>query len=349
MTMRILSLYCGAGGIDEGLRQAGLRTTTAVDRHPDCCETMRLNHPDTEVIKGTIADLEGTFGRYDMVVGGPPCPEFSTANTKHTNDPTEVNRFWRIAKATGARHVIMENVRGVLNFLPPEAAPYNRYVVNAADYGVPQIRKRAIVTDLPRGQTSHSKQGGQATLFGSTLQKWVSIREALGLDGLLCDRSKRFNRNHHWPTNGPIVTLLANCKFIFRPSPDYIIQDRKHQDGVRDYSVDRPSCVIHTDARMWLLKDLKEDHPDWTEKHKPSNIEKPAYTVMGKDRGRVNNTITDNSHVRKLTERELATLQGFPTGYKFAGRKGSQTLMIGNALPPAVIKAFVAPLVMVKV
>ena len=94
--MRILSLYCGAGGIDEGLRQAGLTTTMAIDNNPICCKTMRLNHPDTEVICDAIAALEGSLGKYDMVVGGPPCPESSTANTGHSNDASEVNRFWRI-------------------------------------------------------------------------------------------------------------------------------------------------------------------------------------------------------------------------------------------------------------
>ena len=236
--VRILSLYSGAGGIDEGLRQAGLKTTTAVDVEKHCCETMRFNHPDTEVIQGTVASLEDTFGRYDMVVGGPPCPEFSTANIKHTNDTTEVNRFWRIVKATGARHVMMENVRGVLNFLPPEAKPYKKHVVIATDYGVPQTRTRAIVTDLPKPQQTHSRHPKQSTLFGKTLPQWVSIREALGLDGMLCDRSVHFPRNHHWPTNKPAPTILAQARLVFRPSPDYIIQDRKQQrdpDKPRNY------------------------------------------------------------------------------------------------------------------
>lgn len=158
------------------MRQAGFKTTTAVDVKKYCCETMRLNHPDTEVIQGTIASLEGTFDRYDMVVGGPPCPEFSTANIKHTNDASEVNRFWRIVQETGARHVIMENVQGVLNFLPAAAKPYKKHVVIAADYGVPQTRTRAIVTDLPRPQQTHTKHPDQTTLFGKPLPQWVSIR-----------------------------------------------------------------------------------------------------------------------------------------------------------------------------
>ena len=108
--MRILSLYCGAGGIDEGLKQAGVHTTLAIDQDRDCCLTMQANHPDTEVVQSSVAGMEASLGRFDMVVGGPPCQNFSTTNTKKTMDPTEVNRFFRIVKETGAKHVMMENV-----------------------------------------------------------------------------------------------------------------------------------------------------------------------------------------------------------------------------------------------
>ena len=345
--MKILSLYCGAGGIDEGLRQAGLHTTLAIDQDPDCCKTMQANHPDVEVVQSSVADVEASLGRFDMVVGGPPCQNFSTANTQKTMDPTEVNRFFRIVKESGARHLIMENVQGVLKVIPKNL-PYHRYFVNCADYGVPQIRRRVIVTDLPLPKKTHLERGGQFTLDGLNLPPWVSIRDALGLEGLLCNRSHRFHKNNHFPTSGPVNTLLGNATYWFRPAPDYVVQDRRHQDGVRNYSVDRPSYTIQTDTRMFLLSNLKEKWPIWYAKHPPSNIRKPAYTLTARDRGKMDKMITDNKHVRKLTVDELATLQGFPKSYCFVGNKGERIRQIGNALPPAVTKAFVAPLVMVK-
>ena len=138
---------------------------------------------------------------------------------------------------------------------------------------------------------------------------------------------------------------------MFRPSPDYIVQDRKQQrdpDRPRNYSVDRPSCTIHTDTRLWLLEDLEKANPVWFKKHRPRHIDQPVNTILAGDKGRVDKVITDNKHARKLTLVELAILQGFPPRYRFVGSKGKQIEQIGNALPPAVTKAFVAPLVMVK-
>ena len=112
--MRILSLYCGAGGIDEGLRQAGLSTTLAIDQDWDCCDTMQANHPHVEVVRSTVADMEDSLGHFDMVVGGPPCQDFSSANTQRTMNPVEVDRFWRIVRKTKATYAIMENIRNHL-------------------------------------------------------------------------------------------------------------------------------------------------------------------------------------------------------------------------------------------
>ena len=341
--MRVLSLYCGGGGIDEGLKQAGITTTTAIDTVKDCCETMRLNHPDTEVIQATVEDMEYSLGKYDMVVGGPPCPEFSYANIHRTNDASEVNRFWRIVKSTGARHAIMENVRGVLEFLPPDARDYKRYLINTANYGVPQIRLRAIVTDLPEANHTHSKHG-DSTLFGGMLKKWVSIRDALELDGILCDmQERRDNSVTYWKCGDPAHTVLASDRYMYVPTPDYILQDRKQQrdpDKPRNRSVDRPSCTIHTDSRLWLLADVKKAWPQWAESHVISDISKPSKTILAKDYGATDKLITDGVLARKLRVDELAVLQGFPAAYVFAGSRTSQVKQIGNALPPTVTKAF---------
>ena len=64
--MKVLSLYCGAGGVDQGLKQAGIKTTLAIDYVEDCCKTMKLNH-DCEVICAKVSDYKDSLGDFDIV------------------------------------------------------------------------------------------------------------------------------------------------------------------------------------------------------------------------------------------------------------------------------------------
>ena len=287
--MKTLSLYCGAGGIDEGLRQAGYTTTLAVDSDDDACSTFRANHPDAEVLCEDVAKAAYMFGRFDVVVGGPPCPEFSVANAHPTKDPAQVNLFWEIVEKVGAKWWLMENVRGVQAVLGHRT---DGKMINCADYGVPQKRLRMIYSNLPVPRPTHAERPA-ATLDGPPLKKWVSVGDALGLDGTVRDRDQRPGRPWAEHSTGePSVTVKAN--------PHLLLQDRRHQSGPRDYSVDRPSIVLQTDTRLFLQGSVE----------------------------------------RKLTLDELAALQGFPASYEWVGNKGSVTRQIGNALPPAISRAY---------
>ena len=264
--MRIVSLFCGAGGIDEGLRQAGYKTSLAIDSDKDACASLKANHPEAEVECAVVADMKSTIGKADMVVGGPPCPEFSTANVVRTNDPTEVNLFWKIVKETKARYWLMENVRGVQAVLGHRT---DGHLVCCADYGVPQMRYRMIYSNLPVPARTHSRDGGVATLDGGVLKKWVSVGEALGLDGILRDNMARTGvADRVTDTAEPGRTVIAHSRFS--------VEDRKHQDGVRSRPPDEPAPVIHTDARMFLKE---SGHTGRNAKSMARPAERPAPTI----------------------------------------------------------------------
>jgi len=305
--MKVLSLYCGAGGIDEGLKQAGIKTTLAIDCEKDCIETMKLNH-DCETIVGKVEDYIESFNDFDIIVGGPPCPEFSRAKTNRSLDPKEINIFWFTVDKLEPKYHLMENVQDVI-----KVCNRKNYLVNCADYGIPQTRIRRIFTNLPEAIKTHSKTPSY-TLDGSNLKKWVSVKEALNLYGILQDRKTVFG-----------------------------------EAGFREYDMNKPSNTIVSDARQWYVSNC--GHSKQNRDKITRSVYEPSDTIICRDDLR----ITDyeiysqkkikyrkevNGFARKLTNEELAILQGFPKDYEFYGNKSSVRKQIGNALPPGVIKVF---------
>ena len=160
-----LSLFSGGGGLDLGFEQAGFRVLAATDVEPAAKKTYAKNWPSVPFITNDIrlldtSEIAKTLGgrRPDVIVGGPPCQGFSTLGARQSSDPRNllVNEFVRIANELRPQAVLIENVRAI-------STEYNgRYrdhvissfsnigyrmffdVLDAADYGVPQHRKRAF-------------------------------------------------------------------------------------------------------------------------------------------------------------------------------------------------------------
>lgn len=305
--MKVLSLYCGAGGIDEGLKQTGIKTTLAIDCEKDCIETMKLNH-DCETICAKVEDMESTLSDFDIIIGGPPCPEFSRAKVGRTLNPKEVNRFWSIIDRVNPRYYMMENVQDVI-----QVCNRKNYLINCADYGIPQTRIRRIFTNLSIPKQTHAKIE-QFDLVGGVVKKWVSVKDALGLDGIIEDRKSTFGEDEfrQYPTDKPSNVLLADARQWYVSSYGHSKQNR---DKITR-SIDEPSDTIVCANDMRIT-----DHEVYSQK-KVRHRAKPV------------------GFERKLTNEELAVLQGFTKSYKFFGSKSSIKRQIGNAVPPAISKAF---------
>ena len=299
---RVVSLYCGAGGIDLGLAWAGLKTALAIDADADACATMRAAHPDAEVMHCSVADAQASIGRADVVVGGPPCPEFSIAKAGRTLDDTEVRRFWQVVGDARAGHWLMENVRGVAAVLPGRT---DGKVVDCADYGVAQNRIRMIYSSWPRPRATHARRGPYTTLDCRAVEKWIPYGAALGIDAVLENRQR--NEIRRYGKDRPAPTVIVSERF-------WLTSDRLAAHAGRP---------------------LKE-------KNAPRTLNRPASTITARDRNLGNDIMSDSRWERKFTLRELAALQGFPADYPFCGNATSQRRQIGNALPPQVARAFAA-------
>ena len=165
--MRIVSLFSGAGGLDLGLRRAGHKIIWANDIFVDAAATYRLNlgaHIDTRDIRDV---KPSEIPECDVVVGGFPCQGFSIANwMRSVDDPRNqlYRQMVRIVRAKKPRYFVAENVKGLASMGGGEVLQritkdfeklgyrVSHQVLNAADYGVPQLRMRLVIIGVREDQ-----------------------------------------------------------------------------------------------------------------------------------------------------------------------------------------------------
>ena len=172
----VLDLFCGCGGISCGYKLAGFNIIGGIDFNQDAVNTFALNFKKakvhcTDITTITDSTIIEDYHGVDVIVGGPPCQGFSTANRwqKEIDDPRnklffEYIRFVKILKP---KVIMIENVRGLLTrdngyakdrietILSEEGYNLNMTVLDASDYGVPQNRKRAIIIGIRNDFSLH--------------------------------------------------------------------------------------------------------------------------------------------------------------------------------------------------
>ena len=163
--LRVVSLFTGAGGLDLGFEAAGCETIVTVDNDYEACKTLRHNRPEWGVFEGDIRDYEPTEQNVDIVIGGPPCQGFSSAGKGNPDDPRNFlwKEYMRVVETLQPRAIVLENVSalthkkngdhltGIMAALEAQGYNFTYGVLNAADFGVPQARRRLVVIGLREG------------------------------------------------------------------------------------------------------------------------------------------------------------------------------------------------------
>lgn len=169
--LKSIEICAGAGGQALGLEQAGFDHTALVEIEKPACETLRANRPEWNVIEGDVHEFSATpfRGTVDLLAGGVPCPPFSVAG-KQLGSDDERDLFpeaLRLARECDPRAVMIENVRGIFY---PKFSEYREMIigelhkmgyktwwqlVQASDYGVSQLRPRAILVGIKEPWASH--------------------------------------------------------------------------------------------------------------------------------------------------------------------------------------------------
>ena len=183
-----VEICAGGGGQALGLAEAGFSHVALVEYEADYCSSLKENRPDWNVICKDVHDFDGRpYAGVDLFAGGVPCPPFSVAG-KQLGNNDERDLFpeaIRLIKEIGPRAVMLENVRG---FLDPSFGEYRNMILssieklgyhtqikllNASDYGVPQLRPRIVIIGIRRdeqGIFSYPKEKPNSALtVGQTL------------------------------------------------------------------------------------------------------------------------------------------------------------------------------------
>jgi DNA (cytosine-5)-methyltransferase 1 len=183
MRYTVISLFTGAGGLDIGFEQAGFDVLGCVDNDPEACKTLRYNRPQWPVFEGDIRLYRPAVSA-DLVIGGPPCQGFSPAGKGDPDDPRNFlwREYFRVVKEVRPRGIVLENVSGMTHAknrqhlygiqrdLSELGYLFCTGVLNAADFGVAQNRKRLFIVGL---------RGVQPTLPASTVGEHVTVRKAI--------------------------------------------------------------------------------------------------------------------------------------------------------------------------
>jgi len=196
-----VEVCAGAGGQALGLEQAGFGHEELVDIDRHSCNTLLLNRPDWTVTEGDLREFSGkAFKGIDLLAGGLPCPPFSVAG-KQLGKLDERNLFpeaIRLVDEIRPRAVMIENVRGILDAvfedyrlllkrqLKKLGYETDWRLLNASDYGVPQLRPRVVfiavkkelsrVFEWPEPQHQVPKTVGDTLYDLLAAQKWKGVR-----------------------------------------------------------------------------------------------------------------------------------------------------------------------------
>jgi DNA (cytosine-5)-methyltransferase 1 len=391
-----IDLFAGAGGFGLGFKMAGFSIPVSLEIDAWACDTLRHNHPDMLVIQDDIRNLNSLSSvtniyssQPDVIIGGPPCQGFSIAGraTKDPKDPrnTLFKNFAQWISFLEPKAFVMENVKGllkrknadgekVIDIIKQTFTDLGYFVevwlLNAAEYGVPQIRERVFIVGNKTGkelgvpQHTHSlefsgKKSIQLSVFNTVnllpaITLWDAISDLPQLEA--CEGieeqaffSKPQNEYQHWIRN--YSQTLYN--HVAMEHSQRLVERFKHikwgesssnvplEHGARRRSGNGDLSGINYDQNNRRL------HP-----HKPSHTIAASFYA---------NFIHPFQH-RNLTAREGARVQSFPDTYRFMGKKTvvshkllqreerldekflCQYNQVGNAVPPLVAKCIASHL-----
>lgn len=351
--LKIVDLFSGVGGLSFGFADSDTFDTVAANEVlPSMAKAYSLNYPSVRMYEGDIKDFSAEALRrdvgerakdIDIILGGPPCQAYSTVGKRQLDDPRGMlfKEYYRVLKEFNPKLFLFENVKGMLSMQEGmlfknilslfESLGYrvSYKILNAADYGAPQIRERVIIigsklkSDFIYPKPTHyDPERKKNSIENDSLQPYVTLGQAIG----------------------DLPLIHSNDEsFVYASPPQNEFQKRMRIGAplkLQDHNSPK-----NNEKLVQIMKALPDGGTpeDLPKSLRPASGFKNTYCRLWW--GKPSTTITRNLGTpsssrcihpkapRALTTREGARLQCFPDRFQFYGSRTDKNLQIGNAVP----------------
>ena len=375
---RTIDFFCGAGGLSLGFSQEGFQVDLANDYEDVCIETFKYNHPevpDERVILGDIRDIVDNIDDYikteiDVVTGGPPCQGFSSANQQRIIDDPRNELYKYFLKAISKiapKFVIMENVKGMLQYSKQIIEDYNKLkiikgdkkysysvdckVLVSNDFGVAQKRARLIFIAI-RNDICDSKNITPNEMFKEIVNnynknknhvlkdalEYIKPLEAPRVKNITEDddeiTGKKVALNQFQGNENSYLKLINEGRKI-----DYVFNHKARYTNDINYEIygTLEQGEDGTSEKIKHVMPYKHRNHIFKDKYYKLVETKPSKTITAHLKMDCHSHIHPRQ-VRSITPREAARIQSFPDDYLFLGAYLKTYMQIGNAVPPIMAK-----------
>lgn len=341
---KVIDLFAGVGGMSLGFEMVGFNVVLANEYDKEIAEAYIKNHPNTKMIAKDITSLslEEVFSEYrgkiDVIIGGPPCQGFSQKGQRKTihDERNFLFKYYvKVVELVQPRYFVMENVPNLLTaekgYFKKEIEEMfkklgyvlNSDVLNAADYGVPQNRRRAVI--IGKKADDDNEKVALPQKVNDKVTIWDAISDLAYLES---GEGK------------------AEQKYKLKAQSIYQKDMRKNSNSLFNHQATKHSKLALERLQLLPPEMGKEVLP---QEHLTKSIYSGTWSRMVKND--ISVTITTRFDTpssgrfthpylnRAITVREAARIQSFPDGFIFTGTKSAQMKQVGNAVPPLLAKA----------
>lgn len=375
---KIIDFFCGAGGLSLGFSQEGFKINLANDFEDVCIETFKYNHPevpDERIIFDDIRNITNNIEEFldkeiDVVVGGPPCQGFSSANQQRIIDDPRNELYKYFIKAIekiAPKFVVMENVKGMLSSAEQIVEDYNNInaikgdksysyitgykILVSDDFSVAQRRQRLIFIAV-RNDIAKSKKTSPLDIFQSIEENNKNTKQHVLKDALefikpleapriknmteVDDETtgKKLDVSQYKGNENSYLRLInqnREIKYLYNHKARYTNDINYEIYATLEQGDDG------TNDKIKHIMPYKHRNHIFKDKYFKLIEDRPSRTITAHLRMDCHSHIHP-TQIRSITPREAARIQSFPDDYVFLGPYLKTYMQIGNAVPPVMAR-----------